>query len=730
MKVSSERKDVVVIGGGFAGVCAAISAARKGVNVAILVPDSTLGNLLNQHSKFPAAIEAENCFPHPREGGIYEELYLRILRDNQEGTHLGQSRVLQEIVRNEKRVSLFLNCLPLKIELTPDESSIRSLLVFDPTCLHQRIFKSKFFIDCTANSQMACLTSAVIPVEYDQSQSIKKSVGLPQKLSSVISLRKGTKDMPFCVPKWIAWQWEENSLLAKVDLMESLEISLEGEHLIEWHGPSHSGLISSEALAWCAWDYLKNRSPISELLQPYYVESISYHAVLGKKYRGSSVFDLKTCNILAGKSYPDSVAVAYTPLPSAESLQFSTRNQVATAEPFEIPLRSLRAEKIRNLFWVGDNIFSPSEIHLSLVHTPTLSNLGSACGVATALLCNADRDFSDQSFFKDVQKNLNRNNQQTTIPNQADLENKALSSTVTASSTFLSSTKDFEANCSISFLDHCLLQIPILTPEIKLIEAFLEFQCETIVEIKLLEGSSQNSAFPGKCLISDRITFKPQKVGKQILPLESKIGKPGWHFLELQADEKFGIQLEGNTPYGIFLHSKNNLLKSKIKNPYSPFHPIKAGAPSLPQGPMVNFSPHQDLFTASNLINSDARPTHSPNLWISQKTNFKYPEFVELNWPSPIEINHLDITFDGAYNFHFPSFPQSYDKHLIHSIVKDYNIYLIDESNQSRKILEIRDNYQSFNHHQFENLCILGLEIEILSTHGLDRAQIYQIRVF
>ena len=70
-------------------------------------PDSTLGNLLNQHSKFPAAIEAENCFPHPREGGIYEELYLRILRDNQEGTHLGQSRVLQEIVRNEKRVSLF-----------------------------------------------------------------------------------------------------------------------------------------------------------------------------------------------------------------------------------------------------------------------------------------------------------------------------------------------------------------------------------------------------------------------------------------------------------------------------------------------------------------------------------------------------------------------------------------------------------------------------------------------
>ena len=730
LKVSSERKDVVIVGGGFAGICAAISAARQGANVALVVKDTTLGGLQDQYSKFPAAIAPENCFPHAREGGIYEEICLRILRFNQEGTHLGQSRVLQEIISNEERVSLFFNCIPVNVEFSPDGSSMLFLQVFDPTRLHRRTFKSKFFIDCTENSQVAGLSPAFVPIEHDHGQNIMQSVGLSQKLSSVITLRKSLKDMPFSSPEWITWKWEENSLLAKVDLMESLEISLEGEHLIEWHGSSRPELMSSEGLAWCAWDYLKNRSPVSGVLRNYYMDSISTHAVVSKEYRGKSVFDLNTCDIESGKAYPDSIAISYAPLPSPESLQFSSRNQIAISAPFEIPLRSLRAEKISNLFWVGDNIFSPAEVHLSLVHTPTLSNLGSACGVATALLCDSGRNFSDSSFIREVQESLNRDNQLTALTNQSNQENKASKSKVTASSTYSVSSSDLKEKCSISFSDHFLVQIPFLSSKIEKIQVSLEFPQETIIEIKLLEGSSQNLAFPGKCLMSDRVTFQPQKVNKQELSLACKITTPGWHFLELQANEKFGIELEHNSPCGTSLHTKLSVLKNKTKNPYSLFHPFNSAITCLHQGPMIDITPPQNLFCPSNLTNANFRSTELPNLWVSQKTDFKYPEFVELNWPSPIEINHLDITFDGAYNYHFPSFPRSYDHYFIPSIVKDYNVYIIDESNQSKKILEIRDNFQSLNHHEFDKLCISGLEIEILSTHGLNRVQIYQIRVF
>jgi len=167
LKTSSERHDVIILGGSIAGISAAISAAREGVNVALLVRGPILGGLQSPHAKFPVSLMAENSFPNPRNGGIYEEICLEILTSNHEGTHLGQSRVLQEIVREEKRVSLFLNCIPCKIDFSIDSDAIRSLQVIDLDNSLLRTFKSKFFIDCTENSQLANLTPGVSPLGHD-----------------------------------------------------------------------------------------------------------------------------------------------------------------------------------------------------------------------------------------------------------------------------------------------------------------------------------------------------------------------------------------------------------------------------------------------------------------------------------------------------------------------------------------------------------------------------------
>ena len=51
-------------------------------------------------------------------------------------------------------------------------------------------------------------------------------------------------------------------MAAKVDLMKSLEKSLVGTHRLTWEGPDKTKMIDSDSLAFCAWDYLKNRSPL------------------------------------------------------------------------------------------------------------------------------------------------------------------------------------------------------------------------------------------------------------------------------------------------------------------------------------------------------------------------------------------------------------------------------------------------------------------------------------
>ena len=730
MKTSSERHDVIILGGSIAGISAAISAAREGVNVALLVRGPILGGLQSPHAKFPVSLMAENSFPNPRNGGIYEEICLEILTSNHEGTHLGQSRVLQEIVREEKRVSLFLNCIPCKIDFSIDSDAIRSLQVIDLDNSLLRTFKSKFFIDCTENSQLANLTPGVSPLGHDLIEWKSQNKPNSHKISSVIHISKAEKHISFSAPSWVRWKWEDNSILAKVDLMESLESSLEGDHTLEWHGSTYAELISSEGLAWCAWDYLKNRSPIAEILCPYYISDISHRAITRLKYRGESVYNVKNSDVLEGVKYPDSVAISCSPLPSNENLQFSARNRVAISKPFEIPLSSLRSSKITNLFWVGDNIFSPAEPHLSLIDTPTLSNLGSACGTAAAFLCNPELNFSSSLFVKNVQASLRRQNQTTSLDIIAEKGNKALNAQVSASSTYCLSAENSDRRRNSMFLKHCLLQLPIQTTTIDEIELVLLFQQETLLEVKLMEGSSYNSVFPGRCLYSERFTFAQQDETRTTFPVSSKISKVGWHYLEIQSDKQFGIQIQDDAPYGITLHKANPQTSSKIKNTYSQFQGPTANDPQLTQGPVLNVKPKQDIFSPRNMINSSYRPSHLPNLWISQETEFKYPEFVELNWAEPISVKQIDITFDAAYNYHFPDNPQRYKANNVHPLIKDYNIYLTDVANQSKKILEIRDNRKSLNSHTFSEYLILGLEVEILSTYGLNRAQIYQIRVF
>ncbi len=721
---------MIILGGGIGGISAAISAAREGANVALLVRGLILGGIQNPHAKFPASLMAENSFPHPRNGGIYEELCLEILTSNYEGTHLGQSRVLQEIVRKEKRVNLFLNCMPCKIDFSQEKDAIRSLQVIDSGNASLRTFKSKFFIDCTDNSQLANLTPEVSPLGHDLIEGKSQDKSNSLKISSVIQIAKAEKRIPFSVPSWVGWKWEDNSMLAKVDLMESLESSLLGDHILEWHGNANAELNSSEGLAWCAWDYLKNRSPIAEILHPYYISNISHRAITGLRCRGESVYNLKKSDVLEGEKHPDSVAISCSALPSSESLQFSTRNRVAISKPFEIPLRSLRSSKITNLFWIGDNIFSPTEPHLSVIDVPTLSNLGSACGTAAAFLCNPELNFGSSLFTKKVQASLRKQNQTTSLDIIPEKGNKAINAQVSASSTYSLSAENSDGVRNSVILKHCLLQVPIQTTTIDEIELILQFQQETQLEVKLLEGSSYNSVFPGRCLYCERFTFTQQDETRTTFPVSSKIPKAGWHFLEIQADKQFGIQIQDDVPYGITLHKANSPTSSKIKNAYSQFQPPTANAPQLNQGPALYIKPKQDIFSSENMINSSYRPSHLPNLWISQETEFKYPEFVELTWPEPISVKQIDITFDAAYNYHFPDHPKRYKADHVHSLIKDYNIYLTDKANQSEKVLEVRGNRKSLNSHTFTEHLILGLEIEILSTYGLNRAQIYQIRVF
>ena len=64
------------------------------------------------------------------------------------------------------------------------------------------------------------------------------------------------------------------------------------------------------------------------------------------------------------------------------------------------------------------------------------------------------------------------------------------------------------------------------------------------------------------------------------------------------------------------------------------------------------------------------------------------------------------------------------------SLVRDYRIYATGDDSKSELIVEVTDNQLPFVSHTFDPFQAKGIELEIRSTHGLNRAQVYQLRVY
>lgn len=111
MRKSNEKTlecDLCVIGGGIAGMAAAVSAAREGLKVVLIHDRTVLGG--NASSEVRMWIRgASSRFPEYKEGGLVEELALDDMFFNPKMNWSLWDLVLLNKVRAEKNVTLLLS---------------------------------------------------------------------------------------------------------------------------------------------------------------------------------------------------------------------------------------------------------------------------------------------------------------------------------------------------------------------------------------------------------------------------------------------------------------------------------------------------------------------------------------------------------------------------------------------------------------------------------------------
>src|SRR5690554_7472601 len=107
MKKRIHKVDFCVIGGGLAGMSAAIAAARHGIKVLLIQDRPVLGgNASSEIRMWICGAHGENN----RETGIVEEIELENMYRNPNKSYSIWDSVLYEKVRFQDNITLLLNC--------------------------------------------------------------------------------------------------------------------------------------------------------------------------------------------------------------------------------------------------------------------------------------------------------------------------------------------------------------------------------------------------------------------------------------------------------------------------------------------------------------------------------------------------------------------------------------------------------------------------------------------
>jgi len=151
--------DFVVIGGGIAGMCAAVAAARSGLEVALVQDRPVFGG--NNSSEIRVWLGGDtNLEPYPRIGDLVREI------EPERRAHAGAENSA-EIYEDDRRIAWLnaeknLTVLPLHraIAAEMEEQTIRAVVAQDVTSGRQQRIRGRWFADCTGDGALGALAAA------------------------------------------------------------------------------------------------------------------------------------------------------------------------------------------------------------------------------------------------------------------------------------------------------------------------------------------------------------------------------------------------------------------------------------------------------------------------------------------------------------------------------------------------------------------------------------------
>jgi hypothetical protein len=149
----TKNYDLVVVGGGYSGMGAAISGARQGLSVAFIQNRPVLGgNGSSEVQVWAMGGTRRGLYPHL--GEIVEEFADRASNSPAADPAEFNDKLKEEAVKGEKSMDLFLNTHVYGVEMAGATKNIRSVIGLDTKTGKETRFVGQFFVDCTGHGSV------------------------------------------------------------------------------------------------------------------------------------------------------------------------------------------------------------------------------------------------------------------------------------------------------------------------------------------------------------------------------------------------------------------------------------------------------------------------------------------------------------------------------------------------------------------------------------------------
>jgi hypothetical protein len=414
--------DLVVVGGGLAGCCAAVSAARLGCQVALIQDRPVLGG--NNSSEVRVGLSGLiHQQPFPRLGDLVDEIgpigHWNLWEANRDPQTPRSQRILTviqqhpekkqhnagpasnyedeqklRVVQAEKNLRLFLLTRVVRAEKAA--SRITAVVGRSIVTGRERRFRGRWFADCTGDGNLGFLAGA----DFRVGREARRETGEPLAPDQADQLVMGvsvqwyavTESQPSPFPEcpWALqfteetakpvmrgdWDWETGMQLDQVRDIERIR-----DHALR--------------ATYGQWAFLKNHS---RRKAEFANRRLAWVAHIGGKRESRRLLgDVVLCqqDVAGQRPFPDACVTTTWPIdlhyPHPDNSrdfpgqEFRSIAKSAPIKPYPIPFRCLYSRNVENLMMAGRNI-SVTHVALGTVRVQrTTGMMGEVLGMATSL---------------------------------------------------------------------------------------------------------------------------------------------------------------------------------------------------------------------------------------------------------------------------------------------------------------------------------------------------------